>query len=417
MEKVLVHLWHEDFIYFMTKRSIETEFVHAGERRPMPLGMPNTTPIFASSTYSYSSMEEAERVFTGDLKDYIYTRYGNPTVDALQDAMCVLERGAVARAYASGMAALHAALLASDLTNGSIVLASRDLYGASFDLLYNVFGAFGVKTQLADFSDLDELKLKTANVKPRVLLAETISNPLLKVLDIAAVAEIAHSAGAKLIVDSTFATPYLARPLEFGADFVVHSATKYLGGNADAIGGVVVARDSSDEPALTSAMKLAGGILSVWEAHSISRGLKTLAIRLEKQCLNASFLADSLCRHPDIRKVIYPKFSNDDVANRVLRSQLHGALVTIVLADDTRKAAWAFMNSLELCVRATTLGDVFTTVSHSATSSHRELTEKRREALGITEGLVRISVGIEQADDILADIEQALDRAGVETKC
>lgn len=392
----------------MTKRSIETEFVHAGERRALPKGLPNATPVFASSTYSYESMEEAEKVFSGELKDYIYTRYGNPTVDAFQEAICVLEGGAVARAYASGMAALHAAFLASDLTTGSYVLASRDLYGASFDLLYNVFGVFGVKTQLVDFADLVELKRKTDELKPRVLLAETISNPLLKVLDISAVAEIAHDVGAKLIVDSTFATPYLSRPIEFGADLVVHSATKYLGGNADAIGGVVIARDVADEPALTSAMKLAGGILSVWEAHSISRGLKTLVLRLEKQCSNAELLADALSKNENVRKVYYPKFSTDGVAGKVLRKPFNGALLSIVLKNDSREAAWQFMNSLKLCIRATTLGDVFTTVSHSATSSHRELTEKRRNTLGITEGLVRISVGIESVEDILADIEQAL---------
>lgn len=395
----------------MTKLSIETEFVHAGGRRPPPRGVPSSTPIYASSTYSFDSMEEGDRVFTGELNDYIYTRYGNPTVDAFQEAICVLEGGAVARAFASGMAALHGALLASDLTGGSCIVASRDLYGASFDLIYNIFGAFGVKTRLVDFSDLEELKQKTKELKPRILLAETISNPLLKVLDIAAVADIAHSVGAKLIVDSTFATPYLARPIEFGADLVVHSATKYLGGNADAIGGVVIAREVADEPALTSAMKLAGGILSVWEAHSISRGLKTLALRLDRQCANADYLAEALSKNQAIRKILYPKFSTDGVAGRVLRRPHNGALLSIVLADDTREAAWSFMNSLNLCVRATTLGDVFTTVSHSATSSHRELTAKRRSVLGITEGLIRISVGIENVTDILADIEQALVKA------
>ncbi len=392
----------------MKKRSIETDLVHAGERQPLPQGLPNATPIFANSTFGYASMEEADKVFSGELNDYIYTRYANPTVVAFQESLRVLEGGAVARAYASGMAALHAALLASDLTASSVVIASRDLYGASYDLLYKVFGAFGVKTQLVDFADFDELRTKTAELKPRVLLAETISNPLLKVLDIATVAEIAHSVGAKFIVDSTFATPYLSRPLEFGADFVVHSATKYLGGNADATGGVVVARDMTDEPALTSAMKLVGGILSVWEAHSISRGIKTLALRLDRQCANAEKLAESLSCHVAIAKVYYPKFNDNGVAEKVLRQPLYGALLSIVLKDDTREAAWAFMNSLELVVRATTLGDVFTTVSHSASSSHRELTEKRRNALGITEGLVRISVGIEDVADILADIEHAL---------
>lgn len=394
----------------MAKRSIETDVVHAGERQPLPVGLPNSTPIFANSTYSFASMEEADKVFSGEIKDYIYARYGNPTVDALAEAVRVLEGGAVARTYASGMAALHAALLASDLTTGSYIIASRDLYGASYDLIYKIFGAFGVKTQLVDFAELDDLRHKTEELKPRVLLAETISNPLLKVLDVATVAEIAHSVGAKLIVDSTFATPYLARPIEFGADLVVHSATKYLGGNGDATGGVVIARDAADESALTSAMKLAGGILSVWEAHSISRGLRTLALRLDKQCSNAGHLADALFRHKAISKVYYPKFSDDGVAEKVLRRPHYGALLSIVLVDDTRAAAWRFMNALKLCIRATTLGDVFTTVSHSSSSSHRELTEKRRNALGITEGLVRISVGIENVGDILADIEQALEK-------
>lgn len=395
----------------MDKRHFETELVHGGERRPLPVGLPNSTPIFANSTYSYESMEQADLVFSGDLQDFIYSRYGNPTVDALQDVICRLEGGAVARAYGSGMAALHAALLASDLTTGSYVLASRDLYGASFDLLYKVFGVFGVKTQLVDFSDLDDLRKKTEELKPRVLLAETISNPLLKVLDIAAVAEIAHAVGAKFIVDATFTTPFLSRPIEFGADLVVHSATKYLGGNADAMGGVVIARDATDEPALTSAMKLVGGVLSVWEAHSILRGIKTLALRLERQCSNAEHLAEALVKRDDISKVYFPKFADDGVAKRVLQQPYYGALVSIVLADDSREAAWKFMNALDLVVRATTLGDVFSTVSHSATSSHRELTEKRRNALGITDGLIRISVGIERFEDIVADIEQALDKA------
>ncbi len=394
----------------MTKRSIETDIVHAGSRQPMPQGLPNSTPIFANSTYSYESMEEADKVFSGEIDDYIYSRYGNPTVVAFQEAMRVLEGGALARAYASGMAALHAALLASDLTPGAYIIASQDLYGASYDLIYKVFGAFGVKTQLVDFSDTDDLRKKTEEIKPRVLLAETISNPLLKVLNVAVVAEIAHSVGAKLIVDSTFATPYLARPIDFGADLVVHSATKYLGGHGESTGGVVIAREAADEPALTSAMKLVGGVMSVWEAHSIARGLKTLALRLEKQCTNAERLADALKGDKRIAKIYFPKFASDGLGETVLRRPHYGALVSIVLADDTRQAAWRFMNSLEMCVRATSLGDVFTSVSHSASSSHRELTEERRNALGITEGLVRISAGIENFDDILADIEKALGR-------
>ncbi len=395
----------------MKKRSIETEVVHAGTRQPMPEGMPNSTPIFTSSTYSFPSMEEAERVFSGELDDFIYSRYGNPTVAALQESVRVLEGGAAARAFSSGMAALHAALLVCDLQPGSVILASRDLYGATFALISKIFGSFGVVAQQADFSELTELRERAAEFKPQVLLAETISNPLLKVLDVAAVGEIAHSLGARLVVDSTFSTPYLSRPIEFGADIVVHSATKYLGGHGDATGGVVVLRDATDEPALTSAMKLIGGVLSVWEAHHIARGIHTLALRLDRQCQNAEKLADALSGHAGISKVYYPKFADDGIPDRVLRPGLYGAMVSIVLARDTREAAWKFMNSLELVVRATTLGDVFTTVSHAATSSHRELSPERRAELGISDGLVRISVGIENIGDIRADIEQALEKA------
>ncbi len=392
----------------MTKRSIETQIVHAGSRQTLPQGLPNSTPLFTSSSYSYPSMADAERVFSGEIDDYIYSRYGNPTVAALEQAMRVLEGGSAARAFSSGMAAIHAALLICDLKPGSIVLASRDLYGATYDLIAKVFGPFGVEIQMADFSDLDELKQKADEFRPRVLIAEMISNPLLKVLDVAAASAISRSVDARFIVDSTFATPYLARPLELGADIVVHSATKYLGGHGDATGGIVVVCDLADEPALTRTMKLAGGVLSVWEAHHISRGIHTLALRLDKQCANAERLADELSKNKAIAKVHYPKFASDSVANYLLRHGLYGALLSIVLKDDTREAAWRFMDSLELCVRATTLGDVFTTVSHSASSSHRELSEERRNSLGITEGLVRISVGIENVEDILADIEQAL---------
>ncbi len=392
----------------MTKRSIETKIVHAGSRQPLPQGLPNSTPLFTSSSYSYPSMADAERVFSGEIDDYIYSRYGNPTVAALEQAMRLLEGGSAARAFSSGMAAIHAALLICDLKPGSIVLASCDLYGATYDLIARIFGPFGVEIQMADFSDLDELKQKADELRPRVMIAEMISNPLLKVLDVAATAAISRSVDARLIVDSTFATPYLARPLELGAHIVVHSATKYLGGHGDATGGIVVVSDLADEPALTRTMKLAGGVLSVWEAHLISRGIHTLALRLDKQCANAERLADELSKNKAIAKVHYPKFASDSVANYLLRHGLYGALLSIVLKDDTREAAWRFMDSLELCVRATTLGDVFTTVSHSASSSHREFSEERRNSLGITEGLVRISVGIENAEDILADIEQAL---------
>ncbi len=395
----------------MKDLAITTQLVHAGERRESPVGVPVSTPIYPSATYTYASMAEMDKVFTGESPDYIYSRYGNPTVAALQEALATVENANFACAYASGMAALHAALFACELSANSVVLASRDLYGASFDLLGKIFGTFGVKTQTADFSDLAALREKALKIRPRVLLAETISNPLLKVCDIAACAEIAREVGARLIVDNTFASPYLCQPLDLGADFSVHSATKYLGGHADATGGIVIAKEEFDRPALVGVMKLVGGVLSVWEAHQILRGIKTLALRLERQCRNAKILAEHFSKHSHIEKVFYPGSADEaDLVKRVLRPPHAGALVTIILKDDTTDAAFRFVDALKLCIRATSLGDIFTLISHSATSSHRELSPKRRADLGISDGLVRISVGIEDIDDIIADIEQALEK-------
>ncbi|HXG84351.1 MAG TPA: PLP-dependent aspartate aminotransferase family protein [Pyrinomonadaceae bacterium] len=395
----------------MKNLAITTQLVHAGERRESPVGVPVSTPIYPSATYTYASMAEMDKVFTGESPDYIYSRYGNPTVAALQEALATVENANFACAYASGMAALHAALFACELSANSVVLASRDLYGASFDLLGKIFGTFGVKTQTADFSDVAALREKALEIRPRVLLAETISNPLLKVCDIAACAEIAREVGARLIVDNTFASPYLCQPLDLGADFSVHSATKYLGGHADATGGIVIAKEEFDRPALVGVMKLVGGVLSVWEAHQILRGIKTLALRLERQCRNAKILAEHFSKHSHIEKVFYPGSADEaDLVKRVLRPPHAGALVTIILKDDTTDAAFRFVDALKLCIRATSLGDIFTLISHSATSSHRELSPKRRADLGISDGLVRISVGIEDIDDIIADIEQALEK-------
>ena len=394
----------------MSNYSITTELVHAGERREPPIGKPVATPIYASATYTYDSMAEMDKVFAGEGGDYVYSRYGNPTVAALEESIQTIERGKVAVAYSSGMAAIHAALAACEITNGSIVLASQDLYGATFDLLNKIFGVYGIKTKTADFNNLEELAKLTTELRPRVLLAETISNPLLKICDIEKVAEIAHQHSAKLIVDNTFASPYLCQPLTLGADFSVHSATKYLSGHADATGGIVISNDEFDKPMLDGIKKLVGGVLSVWEAHHILRGVKTLALRMEKQCQNAEILAETLAQNPAIEKVYYPNLDDKDLANKVLRNNFGGALVSIKLKNDTREAAWKFMDSLNLVVRATSLGDVYSLVSHSASSSHRELSPKKRATLGIAESLVRISVGIEDVNDIIADIEQALAR-------
>ena len=390
---------------------INSQLVHAGERGAPPQGKPVSVPIYATATFTYDSMAEVDQVFAGERPGYIYTRYGNPTVAALEEAIKLLEEGAAACAYSTGMAALHAAIFACEITPGATILASQDLYGATSDLLYKVFGSYGIKTATADFSNLEALKAKALDVKPRLLIAETISNPLLKVCDIAACAEIAREVKARLIVDNTFTSPYLCKPLKHGADFSVHSATKYLGGHADVMGGVVVARDEVDLPTLIGVMKLVGGILGVWEAHEIHRGLKTLSVRMDRQCDNALRLAKFLENHEAVSHVYYPGLAlpqNQETITRMLRPPHFGALVSIELSENTREEAFRFMDRLSLCVRSTSLGDVFTGVLHPATASHREVAPKRRLELGITEGLVRISVGIEDIEDIIADIDQAL---------
>jgi cystathionine beta-lyase/cystathionine gamma-synthase len=389
------------------KLDITTQLVHAGERGAPPAGQPTSTPIYASATYTYDSMEEIDKVFAGEKAGYIYTRYGNPTVTALEAAIRTIEGGATACAYSSGMAALHAALFACELTPGATVLASQDLYGATTSLLQTIFGSLGIKTVTTDFSDLVLLREKAGEVRPRVMIAETISNPLLKVCDIDACAEIAHSVGARLIVDNTFASPYLCQPLQHGADIVVHSATKYLCGHADAMGGIAISRDETDSPALIGVMKLVGGVLSPWEAHAILRGIKTLAVRMDRHCENARALAERLRANRRISRVYYP---GGDTAKRVLREPHAGALVSIELKDNSREAAFRFMDALRLCIRSTSLGDVFTSALHPATASHRDLSPARRKELGISDGLVRISVGIESISDIIADIEQALEK-------
>jgi cystathionine gamma-synthase len=397
------------------KQHITTQLVHGGERQAQPDAQPVSTPIYATATFTYDSMEQIDRVFSGEQPGYIYTRYGNPTVAALEEAVRLIEEGATACAYATGMAALHAALLACDLKSDATVLASQDLYGASNSLLQTVFGPFGIKTRTADFSDLSSLRDAAQAVRPTVMLVESISNPLLKVCNIEACSEIARQIGSRLVVDNTLASPYLCQPLKFGADMVVHSATKYLGGHADVMGGVVVSRDEMDSLALVSVLKLVGGVLGTFEAHEILRGLKTLAVRMDRQCANAATLADHLQSNLRIGRVFYPGFSFPGVANpaqHMLREPHAGALVSIELSDNTREAAFAFMDALRLCIRSTSLGDVFTSVLHPATASHRDLTAARRKELGISDGLVRISVGIENINDIIFDIEAALSRSG-----
>ncbi len=410
----------------------DTRAVHAGEKHndnhDKPSGeesgyVPVSTPIYASTTFSHPDIETTDRVLGGEEPGFSYARYDNPTVAAFEKAVAALEGSSNARAFAfsSGMAAMHAALTAAELGDGGKVLLAEQIYGSTATLLLQIFGSAGVETRFVDVCDLAAVEKKVAEFKPRALVVESISNPLLRIADVPALAEITESAGTALVVDNTFGTPFLQRPLELGADIVVHSATKYLSGHGDLTAGIVTARPPYDA-AVEQVRKLVGGVLGPFEAWLALRGLKTLPLRMGRQCENAREIADRLAGHPKVTKVNYPGLKDhpdQDTARRVLNGS--GGLVSFELnVEDSgggsadgrvlREAAFRFLNALSLCVKAPSLGDVYTLAIHPATSSHREFSPARRAKLGVKENLVRLSCGIEHPQDVISDLEQALDR-------
>ena len=395
----------------------ETRAVHAGEQRwgnpnvrPSEDFCPISTPIHLSTTFSHENVERTDRVLGGEEPGYSYGRYGNPTVTAFELAVAALEGRGRAFAFASGMAAMHAALMAAEIGEGATVLAAEQLYGSTATLLVQIFAASGTEVRFVDACDPSAVEEKVEELSPRAVVIETISNPLLRVADVPQVAKVARAAGSTLIVDATFGTPYLQRPLELGADIVVHSATKYLSGHGDLTAGAVACGPPYDA-AVEGIRKLAGGVLGPFEAWLAHRGLKTLPLRMDRQCNNARQIAGRLASHPRVAKVNHPSLAghpDHETARRVLSDT--GGLVSFELAEGGREAAFTFLNALELCVKAPSLGDIYTLAIHPATSSHRELSPARRERLGVRETLLRLSAGIEHPEDIAADIEQALEQ-------
>lgn len=396
----------------MRSKSIFTLAVHAGERGPRPDFTPVVTPIYNSATYIYESMEDLDAVLGSERPGYVYARYGNPTVTALEKAVAALEGGEDAMAFASGMAAIHAALLAAEVKAGATVVAAHDVYGATYALLSRLFPSLGVRTRFVDIADLSAVEQAIIEEKPRAVLFETVSNPLLKVADTPALVQMAHRHGAEVIVDNTFASPYLFQPLAHGADYVVHSATKYLAGHADVLGGMVVT-SAQRGVTLRELTKLVGGNLGPNEAWLTMRGLKTLPLRMVQHCRNAAQVAAWLQDHPRISQVNYPGLTDHPqhkVATRLFRPGCYGGMISFEIADADRAKVFAFMEALQLCLPATSLGDVYSLVMYPAHSSHRALTPEERAQIGIGEGLVRLSVGIEDVEDIIADLKQALER-------
>ena len=396
----------------LRNKAFITRAVHAGERIPPDGFTPVVTPIHPTVGFTYESMDDLDAIFATTREGYVYPRYGSPTVSAFEIAMAELERGEAAHAYASGMAAIHAALLAAGVRAGTSVVAALDAYGATVTLTQRLLTQLGAQVQLVDVSDLDLLETILGEQRPVALLAETISNPLLKVTDVSAVAELAHRHGAQLLIDNTFASPYLCNPLTLGADFVIHSATKYIGGHGDVMAGVIVT-SAENRKKLYELNKLVGGVLGPFEAWLAMRGCKTLSLRVRAQCANAARLAEWLTTHPHIARVNYPGLPTHpqhDLACRLFGERGFGGVLSFEIADADRAKVFRFMEALELCLPATTLGDVYTLVLHPATTSHRGLTVEERARVGIREGLVRLSAGIEDVNDIIADVDQALAR-------
>jgi cystathionine beta-lyase/cystathionine gamma-synthase len=394
-------------------KRFETRAVHSGERRAGGRKdggfFPISTPIYASTTFSHPDIETTDRILGGEQEGYSYARYDNPTVVAFEEALGSLEGSGRAFAFASGMAAMHAALAAAELGPGATVLAAEQLYGSTATLLLQIFGANGVEVRFVDVNDLGAVEMKVAEYRPRAVVIETISNPLLRVADTSGIAGITRPSGVVLVVDNTFGTPYLQRPLALGADIVVHSATKYLSGHGDLTAGVVVAGPPYDG-ALDQIRKLVGGTLGTFEAWLAHRGLKTLPLRMARQCENARVISARLASNSKVEKVHHPALEDHpdhEVARRALSDT--GGLVSFELEAEGREAAFEFLNALKLCVRAPSLGDIYTLAIHPATSSHRELSASRRERLGVKENLIRLSVGIEHPEDVISDLEQALE--------
>jgi len=355
-------------------------------------------------------MEDFEEIFANRRDGFVYTRYGNPTNAALEEALISLEEGQRALTFASGMAAVYASLLAAGVKNGTEVIAAYDIYGATYAICSRLLPDMGVRVKFVDVTNLEELSRILAETNPVAIILETISNPLMKVADVPTISKIAKRRGTKLIVDNTFATPVLFRPLAYGADFCVHSTTKYIGGHGDVLGGAVVTSPENGT-VLQEILKMTGGNLGPTEAWLTLRGLKTLPLRMRQHCQNALEVAKWLEKHPRVEKVFYPGLNSHpqhELAKKIFPQGMYGGMISFEIRNAQRADIYLFMEKLKLILPATTLGDVYSLVLYPPMSSHRALSTEERARVGISERLIRLSVGIEDVDEIIEDLEEAL---------
>lgn len=387
-----------------------TKAIHAGNVKDAQYGA-LTTPIFQTSTFVFDSCEQGGRRFAGEEAGYIYTRLGNPTTSVLEAKVAALEGGEACVATASGMGAISSCLW-TIAAAGKHILADATLYGCTFALLNHGMTRYGVEVDFIDTSDLEAVR---AHLKPNTcaVYLETPANPNLKITDIAAVAEVAHAYNKdiKVVCDNTFASPALQNPLRLGADVVVHSATKYLNGHGDVIAGFVVgSAEFCSEVRMFGLKDMTGAVMDPFCSFLILRGLKTLEIRMQKHCANAKAIAEFLDSHPMVEKVYYPGLKSHeghDIAARQMAD--FGGMMSFEVKGG-RAAGAKLVNSLHLVTVAVSLGDAETLIEHPASMTHSTYTEEELAASGIAAGLIRLSAGLENAEDIIADLKQALDQ-------
>lgn len=387
-------------------KGFSTRAIHHGYD-PMDADGALTPPLHLTSTFAFETAEQGGARFAGEAPGHIYTRISNPTTELLEQRMASLEGGEAAVAMASGMGAITSVLW-SFLRAGDELITDKTLYGCTFSFFQHGLSRFGVTVTHVDLTN--PLALETAiSDKTKVVYFETPANPNMRLVDIAAISAIARRHGARTVVDNTYATPVQTRPLEHGADVVVHSATKYLGGHGDLIAGIAIgSAEDMAEVRMVGVKDMTGAVLAPFNAMLILRGLKTLELRVERHAESAMQVAEMLDAHPAIARVHYPglaSFGQHDLAKRQMNG--FGGMIAFELTGGY-SAGIAMMNRLNLIRRAVSLGDAETLIQHPASMTHSTYSREEREAHGISEGLVRISVGLEQVDDILGDLHQAL---------
>ena len=390
------------------KCGLGTTAIHAGTLKNLYGTL--AIPIYQTSTFIFDSAEQGGRRFALEEAGYIYTRLGNPTTTVLENKIAALEEGEAGIATSSGMGAISSTLW-TVLKAGDHVVTDKTLYGCTFALMNHGLTRFGVEVTFVDTSNLDEVK-NAMKENTRVVYLETPANPNLKIVDLEALSKLAHkNPNTLVIVDNTFATPYMQKPLKLGADIVVHSVTKYINGHGDVIAGLVVTnKELADQIRFVGLKDMTGAVLGPQDAYYIIRGMKTFEIRMERHCKNAKKVVEFLNKHPKIEKVYYPGLethSGYEIAKKQMKD--FGAMISFELKGGF-EAGKTLLNSLKLCSLAVSLGDTETLIQHPASMTHSPYTKEEREAAGITDGLVRLSVGLENVEDIIADLEQGLEK-------